>query len=107
MAGNDNLFVLLSVAYYVPFTVKCSYGFICDLNYHVLCILLHSCPILCVFGMKQDSTKNTALLGRFSHPIFLVFPNSRIRHNNGDKSSTRSCLYEEEDYTAELYFLKY
>ena len=72
-----------------------------------LCILLHSWLLLSIFGMKRDSLRNTALLGYFSHSIFLVFPDSRICHNNGDKSSTRSCLYEEGNYTAELYFLKY
>ena len=104
MIGNDNLSVLLFVAYYVPFTGKCSHGFIRDLNYHVLCILLHSCPILSIFEMKRDSSGNTALLGDFFHPIFLVFADSRIRHNNGDKSSTRSYLYKEGNYTAEVVF---
>ena len=88
-------------------TAKCSYDLICDLNCYVLCILLHFCLILSVFGKLQDSLGNTTLLGDFCHPIFLMSPDSRIRHNDGDKSSTRPCHYEEVDYVAELYFVKH
>ena len=57
-------------------TSKCSHDFICDLNYYVLCILLHSRLHLIIFRKLQDSPGNTTLLEDFSHPIFLVFPDS-------------------------------
>ena len=109
MVGNDNLSYLLRVTYYVSFATKCASDFICDLNYYALClcILLHSRLLLSIFGIKRDSPRNTTLLGDFSHPIFFVFPDSRICHNDGDKSSTRCCLYKEVDYEAKLYFVKH
>ena len=50
--------------------------------------------------MKRDSLGNTTLQGDFSHPILLVFPDSKIRYNNEDNSSTRPCPCEEVDYVA-------
>ena len=78
-----------------------------DLNFYVLCIVLHSRLLLSVFGKLRDFPGNTILLGDFSHLIFLVFLDSRIHHNDGDKSSTRPCSYEEVDYVAELYSVKH
>ena len=104
MAGNNNLSYLLLVTYYVcHFTIECSKDFICVLNYYVLCILLHSCLFLRIFGKLQDSPGDTTLLGEFSHPIFLVFLDSRIHHKEGNKSGSRICLYKKVDRVAELY----
>ena len=59
------------------FATKCSNIFICDLIDYVLCILLHFRLILSIFGMKQDSPRNTTILGDSPILFFLVFPDSR------------------------------
>ena len=89
------------------FAIKCSSDFTCDLIYCALCILLHSHLILSIFGKLQDSFGNITLLGDFSHPVFLVFPDSKVHHNDGDKSSMRPCSYKEIDYVTELYSVKH
>ena len=105
MTRNDNLSNLLPMTYYMSYCCKYSNDFIYDLNYYVLCILSHSRLLLSIFGKLRDSLGNTTLLGDFSHPIFLEFPDSKIRHNDGDKSSTRTCSYEEVDYVVVMYFV--
>ena len=57
--------------------------------------------------MKWDFLGNITLLEDFSHLVFLVFPNSMVHHNDGDKSSMRLCSYKEIDYVAELYSIKH